>query len=144
MPTRLMPARLRIISNAWAELRAAANRRTGAGRKAGIQAIDIKGQVDLVIPQQPLGFLGRRLGAVLMDPGRIQNVEAHGVIVGGAQADLHRARRVDDAFPGGMKEHGAMVDPAVIVRPGVGMGVEVQQGKGPVFSSHGPSAADRQ
>ena len=50
-----------------------------------------------------------------------------GLVVVGAQADLNRAFRHDDALLGGVKEHGAVVDAAVFVAPGIGMGIEVNQ-----------------
>ncbi|MCY1299748.1 hypothetical protein D9M70_492870 [compost metagenome] len=72
--------------------------------------------------------LGNPLRATAVDLAGVEHLEAHDVVVGGAQADLHRARRVDQALAGGVVEHGAVVDAlAVRVRPGVAVRVEVHQ-----------------
>ncbi|EJT86203.1 hypothetical protein PPS11_00335 [Pseudomonas putida S11] len=58
----------------------------------------------------------------------VEDGKALAVVIGGAQADLHRAGRVHQAFAGGMPEHGAVVDAlAFLVRPGVAVRIEVDQ-----------------
>ncbi|MCY1401673.1 hypothetical protein D9M71_167960 [compost metagenome] len=68
----------------------------------------------------------------------VEHLKALMIIVGGAQADLYRARRVHQPFPGRVPEHGAMVDAlALFVRPGVAVGVEVDQRQCPVLAGMG-------
>jgi len=38
--------------------------------------------------------------------------------------------RVNNAFSGGMIEHGAVVEPFFLFRPGIGMGIEVHEAQG--------------
>ncbi|MNO84416.1 hypothetical protein D3C76_757560 [compost metagenome] len=72
--------------------------------------------------------LGDLLRAAPVDFPRVQHLEAHHVVVGGAQADLHRTRRIDQPLAGGVVEHGAVVDALYLfVRPGVAVRVEVDQ-----------------
>ena len=52
------------------------------------------------------------------------------LVVVGADADLHRAARVDQPLLDGVEEHGAVIDAPRLVPPGVRMGVEVHQRQG--------------
>ncbi|MCY1401804.1 hypothetical protein D9M71_169280 [compost metagenome] len=73
-----------------------------------------------------------------MHLSRIQHLKALVIVIGGAQADLHRARRIHQPFPGRVPEHGAVVDAlALFVRPGVAVGVEVDQRQCPVLAGMG-------
>ena len=60
---------------------------------------------------------------------RVEDVEAVAVGVKGADADLHRGRRVDHPGLGGVVEHGAVVDAVSVIGPAVAMGVEMNQGE---------------
>ncbi len=72
--------------------------------------------------------LGDLLRDAAMHLAGIEHLKAHYVVVGGAQADLHRARRVNQASTRGVVEHGAVIDAfALLVRPGVAVRVKVDQ-----------------
>ena len=65
---------------------------------------------------------------------RVDGGDAQRIVVVGANADLNRAFGVDDPAFHRLVEHGAMVDSGkIIIGPGVGMGIEMQQAERAVF-----------
>ena len=44
------------------------------------------------------GFLNDGVNTMFVHPGGIKNIESERVIVGRAQSDLHRVRRIDETF----------------------------------------------
>ena len=108
---------------------AAGDRRPRTRCIGGVDAVDVEGEVGPGVADDAPGLLRRRVRPVLMHPGGVEPGEAEAVFVVGADADLHRAGDVDDAFPGRVAEHRAVVDAPLLVAPGVAVGVEVHQGE---------------
>ena len=117
--------------------RPAGDRRAGAGRKGRVQAIDVEGEVGGRALRMFNNRLGNRRRRHVLDLMAID--DAHAAIVRrmGADADLNRFRRVDDAVAHGAADEGAMVDALAVVEPGVLMGVELHHGQRPVLGGMG-------
>ena len=112
----------------------AAHRGAGAGGKGRVEAVDVESQVHRVVTDPGADLLGDLLRPTAVDLPCIQHLEAHHIVIGGAQADLHRARRIDQSLAGRVVEHGAVIDAFdLFVRPGVAVRVEVDQRQRAVF-----------
>ena len=97
------------------------------GAIGGIEAIDVERQVGLALADDLLDAVDHRLRALLLHPVAVEDVEAVGLVIVGAQADLHRMLGIDQLLLRGMEEHGAVVEALLVLAPGVGMGVEMDQ-----------------
>ena len=78
--------------------------------------------------------LRHRLRPLLVHRAGVDDVHAPAVGVRRADADLHRFRGVDQPQLDRLVDEGAVVDPLeIVVGPGIGMGVELDQRQGAVF-----------
>ncbi len=107
---------------------AAPDRRAGAGGICRIEGVYIEGQVGSGVAQSRTDTLDSRPGPVVMDETRVDPLDPEGWLILDPDTDLNRALGVDQAFPDGLVDDGPMIHPRrVIVFPGVGMRVELQQ-----------------
>jgi len=107
-------------------------RRAGAGRAGGIEKVDVEADIAWPLADPSMDRGDRSGDAFPVQPAGIADLEAVAVGIAGAHAQLNRTRRIDQALPGGMEKHGAVVDAALAVGPGVGVGVEVDQRQRPM------------
>ena len=113
----------------------AADRGSRAGRVAWIQAVDIEGEVNRPVAKGFADHPNDSVDAKLVYARGIDDIEAHRIGILGAQSDLHRRRRIDEAVLYGPVEHRPMVDAIILVGPGVAVRIEMQQRQGrAVFS----------
>ena len=88
---------------------AAANRCTGAGCESRIETVDVKSQIGCTIPHNPFNFGDDRIGAMAVCPSRIQNMNAHKIIIPSANTDLHRVPRINQTVPDSFIKHRAVI-----------------------------------
>ncbi len=113
--------------------------RAGAGREGRIEAVDIEAEITARIAHDPAHLLGHRGRPRRMHRGCVDDVHAKRIGIGGANADLNRTRRLYQPLLHRLVEHGAVIDPAhVVIGPGIGVGIELDQRKGAVFRRMGP------
>ena len=134
-PTRSIPASPRNSAAACA-LDNAPNPdgRAGAGRKGRIQPVDVEAEIDRTPRHPRLELGGNGFGSAGMNLGGIVDMDAEIVLDDGSDADMGRMRHVDQPLPDGGVTERAVVDPGrVVIGPGVGMGIDLDQRERPVF-----------
>lgn len=117
---------------------AAGHGRARAGRKGGVEAIDIEGQIGGAIVDMADDGIGDLLGAHLLELVAVDDPKAAILRCMRPDADLDRAFHVDQSLACRAADEGAMIDAAFLVRPGVLMGIELDEGEGPVQDCMGP------
>src|SRR5688572_4781618 len=119
--------------------KAARHRGAGSRRKGRIEAIDVEGEIDGTITEYALHLGGDLIKGHRVYPIGIKNIHAVGALamIGGANAELKRAARLNQAIADGIVEHGAVIDAPSLIRLDIAMGVEMKERQGPIFFGMG-------
>ena len=135
--------RLRLPRRQSADLR-----RAGARRKCRIERVDVEAEIAGRVADDRANTLRNRLRAVLMDLLGGDNGDAvrdrpveHVALNRRADPDLDHAAGIDKAFLDGVIEYRAMREGLTeIVRPGINMGVEMNERERTACAAPAPAA----
>ena len=116
--------------------RATADRSPRPGGERGIEEVDVEREIRGTVTDHLADAGGRGVDGRGEQRIGLDDREPERLGVGGAHPELDRARRVDDALACGEVTPGAVVE-VVAHAPGVGVGVEVDQGQRPVRGGMG-------